>query len=88
MAGQCRKLLRETEAIPKGQRSWTGTERSWQLLLPLSSSQEEAQNFSDLVKVVRPEKAPPDPEADRNVTASLTLGQGKSAPPFFIQDPV
>lgn len=23
----------------------------------------------------------PDPEADRNVTASLTLGQGKSAPP-------
>lgn len=30
----------------------------------------------------------PDPEADRNVTASLTLGQGKSAPPFFVQDPV
>ena len=38
-------------------------------MLPLSSSREEAQNFSDLVKVVRPEKGPPDPEADTWVWA-------------------
>ena len=68
MAGQCRKLLREAKAIPMGQRSWKGTERSWQLLLPLSSSQEEAQNFSDLVKVAHPGKG--------TQTQRWTLGSG------------
>lgn len=63
VAGQCRKLLRETKAIPTGQRSQAGPERSWQLLLSLSSSQEEAQNFSDLLKVACPGKGAPDPEA-------------------------
>lgn len=53
------------EAKPfHGQRSWRGTERSWQLLLPLSSSREEAQNFSDLVKVAHPGERDPNPEVD------------------------